>query len=86
MIRPNRAGDRILALGAGRFNKQVGRLARSSEVRGDLGQDRGRHPCVVSIVLHNQARPPLAARSGGKRIEYQHDITTVHGLCFSYLS
>ncbi len=70
----------------GRLDQQVGRLARPCEVRRDLGQDRGRHPRIVGIVLHDETGAPLAARSGGKRVERQHDIATVHGRCFSYSS
>jgi hypothetical protein len=76
----------LLALDSGRLDQQVGWLARSCQVRRDLGQDRGRHPRIVGIVLHDETRASLAARSGGKRVERQHDIATVHGRCFSYSS
>ncbi len=76
----------MLALDGGRLDQQVGRLARSCKVRRDLCQYRGRHPRIIGIVLHDEIRALLAARSGGKRVEHQHDIATVHVRCFSYSS
>ena len=76
----------LLTFNAGRFDQQVSGFARSREVRRDLGQDGGRHPRVVSIVLHDETRAPLAARTRGERVIRQHDVAAVHGRCFSYSS
>ena len=69
---------RLLALGGGRFDQQMSRLARSGEVRGDLSQDCRRHPRIVGIVLNDETRPPLGIRSAqspepGVQLSYRVD-------------